>query len=1401
MPSIIKQQILKPLAVFAKNLDLDRIKLSALKGELNMENLELNEEVLMDFLEFPMWMRINSAVCSKIAVKIPWTNLRSKPIFMVIDSVDVKVEVLEKPRQPIANGSASSYRPSSGRYGLVERAIDGISLRIHELSAELMSKVFKASVNLSHITLTSKKPNWDSGPFDATFIPVPERNSILIFKEVSWESTHLKADGLDERLTPVKIITNRAHLRLVLKKRLSDSSFVCGKIILLIESLLWILSVSQLEAAILFLKFLKRSMESASGANLFKMKPTALNSLVSIDPTIGTPGIPRSSDPRLIQAFDYFDVKENSFHLEANLIETHFCEDNLRTSSMSTQLVEGGFVRMTMKNLHFDHYPAHPKAASRKDWTDYSETDYARSQWLQSLKPLSDPDSYICRHLSNPKIATIFESVVVFRIQDITVACVMLDNQKEEERWPLPFNIAKNHKRRTVLETLDGEQKSLISNTFIASDTLMHKLPVKTNLITMDFTQCLSSESANTVLPMILFAQINPLHMKLDVDTVIWLNAFLLNLTANLQSLFGETENTFSHQMIPPLFCHAEALMPRVIFPMAPPPRNANNSDIAEYPWTGPSALVMQIDQVIVQTVPRPLTASMAKALTATLDNLEKQKKPPPAWGRDHILPDFSLFRKFVEQHPPNLNSNSQEPNGLLLCLHCPSVWAEFLTICEAAQRHSSAAPSFKTYRQAFFDPAPFTSWALAPSWPLWSRPPSAPRYSVTWSPDLGRRLTSPPSLPAPISLLIDLDTSANPLSIYSSSLSSPSKSKPLHFTIGHSGAVFTFRPVERLRLPDAVDHLVFLYGLAFRLARLKASMGLDSYDIMARQEGNGEVKRYHEWLITAKCLVTHGVEVEVTSTVDSRYVDPPADYLIENEGALSSLSSGSSTKPPIDPLLKPVVEDDVNSTLSSFGEKNKDLLVSEPPISYGSVTQGAQGMTGSSSGIFDGGPLVSLGDGSILDDSSVITHSDSFELILPDDEAFNEVFINSFDEIIPDEMGVDIANSEDIEERSNTIMDEEQAVNFPPWKVQRLMLDLKGLSIDADISTIEARLWIGVAFVGFFDPDDLEDDPVGSDNDDETEVKSDISNISNPLSSSPAFLITLRFGGDSLPGQPQTLLSPYDGWMAMHVGMMEETTLYPVPTSWEVLEALLGHWTSRGGARAFNNLVTHGPGAGSIPMTNPPQLLDLTFCLEKGNLVLDLTARPRKWGKRLKRDGTLLQNNHKAPIQKIKLLQGFSASLNSERVLEVCGALPMLDRTTTFTRSSPQPSTASMSPNNGSQSPITPTNINSLNSLNSSPNGTSPLIANRFQPSNTLPMNVNLAGSPNSPPVPPRRVFSRGPSLRRSQIGQILQPPSESETSLAEQNAKLHLMVNRLQSQVLALTTDLTRLKTQYSK
>ncbi|VDK21793.1 unnamed protein product [Taenia asiatica] len=1133
---------------------------------------------------------------------------------------------------------------STGRYGMVERVIDGISIRIHELDVELKSKLFKAAVNLSHISVSSKKPNWDSGPLNFAFLPLPERNSILIFKEISWESTRFEADGLDDRMTPVKVITNRAHLRLVLKKRLSDSSFVCGKMVLMVESLLWVLTVSQLEAAIVFLKSIKRSMqlsaelEKRHGSDKIKPAPSGPGAPAGVVPrgsSQGQPVINRVTDPRFIQYFEFYDVKENSFHLQASLIETHFCEDTLRTSSVSTQLPSGGSVRMTFRNLNFDHYPAHPRASPRTEWSNYGEIDHARNHWLQSLKPNSDPDCAINRLIKSPQVE-LYESVIVFRLQDITIACVMLENQLEDERWPLPIGIARAYKKRTIVEAFDGEQRSLTSNTFFASDTEMHKLPAKSNLISADLTQCFTYGTTDAALPIILYAQVNPFHLKFDVDTMIWLNAFFLSLTTNLNSLFGESEDSIEHKTLLPIFCRAEALMPRVVFPLHPPPPNSDNG--SDYPWTGPSALVVQVDTVILQTIPKPMTTSMAKTLVDSLDKLEKQLQPPPTWGREHIPPDLPQFRRFTELKIPSWSSQG-EPKGLLVCIHCPSVWAEFLTICEAARRHPSASPSFKTYRQAFLDPSPLTCWALIPSWPPWYRPPSTPRQSVTWSPDLSRLLTSPPSYPAPISVIIDLDSSVNPLSVYptsSTSLSSTSKPKPLHFTIGHSGAVFTFRSVEHLRLPDAVDHLVFLYGLFFRLARLKASLGLDCMDNMARQQENGDVKRFHEWVLTAKCLLTHGVQVEIGSTVESRFIDPPTGYEKGERALGSTPSMESSLKMDSVQATKPLEIEESLNRIPEFSGGSKNSLTSEQTTTFEYVSQADQfpkveetKPSESTPGLRNASSFVSLdSDGYTPDDCNTIAHSDSFELLLPDEEALNEVFANSFDEIVPDEMGVDVANSEEIEERSTTVMDEEQGVNFPPWKVQRLMLDFNNLSIDADITTVEARLWLGVGSMSFFDPDDIEED-----HPDDTDASS---NCSDTSFDHPAFLITLRFGGDALPGQPQSLSSPYDGWLAIQVKMLQETTLYPVPTAWEVVEALLGHLTSRGGVRACNRVITMGPGAGSIPLRNPPQLLDLTFCLESGHLVLDLTAKPRRWWRRSRGDSTLVQKESNTPVRKV---------------------------------------------------------------------------------------------------------------------------------------------------------------------
>lgn len=68
---------------FAKNLNSESVNVSTLRGEGELRNLELNEEVLTDLLELPTWIRLTRASVNKVSVKIQWTKLKSVPIHLV----------------------------------------------------------------------------------------------------------------------------------------------------------------------------------------------------------------------------------------------------------------------------------------------------------------------------------------------------------------------------------------------------------------------------------------------------------------------------------------------------------------------------------------------------------------------------------------------------------------------------------------------------------------------------------------------------------------------------------------------------------------------------------------------------------------------------------------------------------------------------------------------------------------------------------------------------------------------------------------------------------------------------------------------------------------------------------------------------------------------------------------------------------------------------------------------------------------------------------------------------------------------------------------------------------------------------------------------------------------------
>ncbi|VDP92700.1 unnamed protein product [Echinostoma caproni] len=184
-----KRKLVKRNPVFTKKLSADQINLSVLKGEGELKSLELDETTLMELLDLPTWLYLRKAHCSNISFKvclIRWTKLETHPVSVVIDRVDVELEALEEPRPA------------------------------------------KDSIFLSRLTLVSKTPKWQNGALNLTSLPFPAGDAVLIFKEISWDSIRLVADGLLSELNgiPVKLITNTGRIRLTLKKRLSGKNFV-----------------------------------------------------------------------------------------------------------------------------------------------------------------------------------------------------------------------------------------------------------------------------------------------------------------------------------------------------------------------------------------------------------------------------------------------------------------------------------------------------------------------------------------------------------------------------------------------------------------------------------------------------------------------------------------------------------------------------------------------------------------------------------------------------------------------------------------------------------------------------------------------------------------------------------------------------------------------------------------------------------------------------------------------------------------------------------------------------------------------------------------------------------------------------------------------------------------------
>ncbi|CAF1058763.1 unnamed protein product [Rotaria sordida] len=265
MASLIKNQIIKRLSKFVKNLSANQINLSTIKGEGELSSINLDERALEDVTELPTWLKIQKATCGRVFIKIPWTNLKTLPIQLTLDDVIIEIETCEKLRD--LQSSSNGNDPFIGKYGFTNRVIDGISLTITNLTFTIKSQGFKASVFLPCLDIYSTTPNGQKvDTLTLTRLRNTTKSHILLFKEISWPNARIEASSNDNNFpgTSIRFIVNSCRMRIAMKKNLQDSTMITSRVMTHFDDLLSVLNDAQLKSALNTYKEITELMNRAS---------------------------------------------------------------------------------------------------------------------------------------------------------------------------------------------------------------------------------------------------------------------------------------------------------------------------------------------------------------------------------------------------------------------------------------------------------------------------------------------------------------------------------------------------------------------------------------------------------------------------------------------------------------------------------------------------------------------------------------------------------------------------------------------------------------------------------------------------------------------------------------------------------------------------------------------------------------------------------------------------------------------------------------------------------------------------------------------------------------------------------------------------------------------------------
>uniref|UniRef100_A0A665W5M0 Uncharacterized protein n=1 Tax=Echeneis naucrates TaxID=173247 RepID=A0A665W5M0_ECHNA len=544
MAGLIKKQILKHLSRFAKNLSPDKINLSTLKGEGQLTNLELDEEVLQSLLDLPTWLAINRVECNKAAIRIPWTKLKTHPISLTLDKVVMEMSTCDEPRPP--NGP-SPIATASGQseYGFAEKVVEGMSLSINSIVIRISAKAFNASFELSQLQVYSVNTSWSISDLRFTRIQDPQRGEILTFKEISWQMIRIEADAIQsaehEMLSaPIRLITNQSKIRVTLKRRIKDCNVVASKLILILDDLLWVLTDSQLKAMVQYAKSLSEAMEKSAQQRKSMATEDQVSSAPPSAQQVRTQQASTVADQTASMAklFSAYDVCETSHHLQITHLDLHICDDIHAKDKVINKRITGGAMQLSFSSITLDYYPYHRAGESCAHWMHYSEATKTREVWARNLldefKSNVDMLKSAVRDQQGPTPA--HGSPQHGKISTSSSSSFSPPPPQTPKTQLMSSSFVLRMADFSIYQVSTADQRRSSPKTMISCNKKSLYLPAEMPAIHVEFTEYYFPDGKDYPIPCPnLYAQLNALQLVLDPRSLVWLNLFALDLRQSLE--------------------------------------------------------------------------------------------------------------------------------------------------------------------------------------------------------------------------------------------------------------------------------------------------------------------------------------------------------------------------------------------------------------------------------------------------------------------------------------------------------------------------------------------------------------------------------------------------------------------------------------------------------------------------------------------------------------------------------------------------------------------------------------------------------------------------------------------------------------------------------------------------